>query len=124
MPREQPNVERAVERLSEDEALRGSLEDDGYGPLLEAAASLALARADRFASTEALYLALRALLAAAVRAAERRDVAELAAAAVPLLGCEGQNSLARNLPRLGSDANRNGQVIAAALARAAGIPTR
>jgi len=84
-PATPPDARRAVERLSEDEALRGDLTDEGYGPLLGVAAGLAVARAGRFASTDDLYLALRRLLKGAVDAAERSDLSSLAAAAAPAL---------------------------------------
>jgi len=88
---------RLFEAVAEDERLRGDLTDEGYAPLLEwcarRAAQLASANpAPRpspargegpgggwpAADFESLAAALRATLAAIVRAAERGDAADLA----------------------------------------------
>src|SRR5262249_4045447 len=114
------NPERAVERLAEDERLRGSLEDDGYAPLLDVASSLALARAADFATTDALYLALHRLIAAAVTSAERSDAAAFLDAARSVLRPDDVARL-RAL-HLGRDATRNARDLAAALAAATGVP--
>jgi len=71
------SAERAVERLSDDETLRGSLTDEGFGPLLEVISYVAIQKADAFESTDALYGALRAIVQASVTAAETGDAATL-----------------------------------------------
>lgn len=115
------SAERAFERLSDDETLRGSLEDDAYGLLLNYVASLALATADRFSSTDALHRALRSLLVAAVRAAERGDPSGLAPAIRPFVSDEHGRGLAAGAGKLGSDPVANARAIVRALADATGV---
>jgi hypothetical protein len=114
------SAERAVERLSEDERLRGSLEDDGFASLLTFASYLALDRAQQFATTDALYLALRRLVAAAVEAAERGSAGGIVEGARDVLKADELKKVA--VPRLSHDRNRNARAIALALSKATGIP--
>lgn len=116
------NAERAVERLLDDEALRGDLEDEGYGPLLSVVTTLADARAVRFPTTDALYAASRQLLAGAVSTASDGQTDSLAAAVHPLLTSEEEAAFRKLLPRLGGDANQNARAIARALAAATNTP--
>lgn len=63
----------AVERLSEDEALRGDLGDDGFGPLLDWGVAAVFAYAVRATSAGAMEQytdRLRGVIRAAVAAAE------------------------------------------------------
>ena len=121
-PATPPDARRAVERLSEDEALRGDLTDEGYGPLLGVVAGLAIARAGRFASTDDLYLALRRLLKGAVDAAERSDFSTLAAAATPALIAPDERAvLLGALPRRRGSADEVAAGIAHAIAMATGL---
>lgn len=116
------DIERAVERLAEDEALRGDLADAGYGVLLAWVAGLAMSRGPRFATTDALYLALRRLLAGAVAAARQRDLAPLLDAAVPPLFSVAELAALRAQPlRLASDPDANATAIAGRLAAITGI---
>lgn len=78
---------RAVERLSDDERLRGDLTDDCYGPLLAWVSDLLLGAArrsgdapDAEAVMEAATASARALVAAVSPAAAGGDVAPVAAA--------------------------------------------
>lgn len=113
--------ERAVERLVEDEALRGALTDAGYAPLLDVVTRLVVARAARFDSTDALHRAARDLLAGAVAAAENADAAPLLAAARPpfIWGGERQE-LAGALRALAAPGDEAAEAIARALAEATG----
>ena len=114
-------AERAVGRLSEDERLRGSLEDDGFGPLLNLAAALAIARANSAASVDDLSLALRKLLIGAVFSAEKGDSASLVGATHPLLTEDESRALKRALPALGRDPDQNAQQIARAISAVTGV---
>lgn len=116
------NAERAVERILDDEALRGDLEDAGYGPLLSVVTKLADARAASFPTTDALYAASRQLLATAVAAASDGNANPLASAVHPLLTSEEEAAFRAQLPRLGADPNQNAPAIARALAAATGTP--
>ncbi len=117
-----PDPERAIERLSDDEALRGELTDEGYGALLSVVANLAVARAERYPSTDELYLALRGLLAGAVTAAERAEPAAiLSSLAPPLLSPDEQAQLARVLRVEQGGADAAAVAIARALAAATGV---
>ena len=116
------NAERAVERLLDDEALRGDLEDDGYGPLLGVVTTLVDARAARFPTTDALYAASHGLLRAAVAAASAGQADGLTSAAHPLLIGQEEAAFREQLPRLGGDSNQNARAIARALAAATGTP--
>ncbi len=118
---ESASAERAFERLSDDETLRGSLEDDAYGPLLDFIARLALVTANRFNSTDALYHALRSVLVAAVRAAERGDPSGLAPAIRPFVSDAHGRGLAAGAGKLGSDPVANARAIVRALADATGV---
>ena len=75
---EQPDPERAFERLADDEALRRNLDDATFGPLLDLSASLAVALVGRFATTDALSSCLRAFLAGAAEYARSGETADLA----------------------------------------------
>jgi hypothetical protein len=114
-------AERAVERLSEDETLRGSLEDDGYGPLLNVTAALAIARVGKVASVDELYLAVRRLLVEAVASAECGVSTSLIGAARPLLTEKEVLGLRRAIPPLGRDRNGNARRIARTLAEVTGV---
>ena len=113
------SAERAVERLSEDERLRGSLEDDGFGPLLTLASYLALDRAHEFATTDALYLALRRLVAATVKAAESGSAGGIVAGARGVLTEDELKNVAGS--RLSNNGNQNARIIAIALSNVTGI---
>ncbi len=115
------SAERAFERLSDDETLRGSLEDDAYAPLLDFIARLALAKANRFSSTDALYDALRSLLVAAVRAAEWGDAGSIANAIRPFVADEHGREFRAAVGKLGSDQTENARAIVRALADATGV---
>jgi hypothetical protein len=121
-PPARPNVQRVVERLSEDEALRGDLTDAGYGALFGAVVSLAEARGAQCASTDELYVATRALLAGAVAAAEGSDpVSVLGAATAPLITPEEQATLSAALAELSGPADEAAARIAQALKEAAHV---
>lgn len=116
------DVERVVERLAEDEALRGDLTDEGYGPLLAVVADLVVARGERFAVTDDLYVAARRLLVGAVEAASAADVAPLLECAeTPLLSQEERSILASTPVRAGVPADRAAALIAGRLAEATGL---
>lgn len=100
-----------IERLSEDEALRGDLTDAGFAPLLDwltrlvtAAAERATTDPDSAATMERVGDAARQLGRAVVRAAERGDAGAVAAAlAPPLLAPDEAERAASALPRLAGD---------------------
>src|SRR5947209_8360225 len=72
----------AVERLSEDEALRGDLSDVGFGPLLEWAIAAARAYAPKAGDADAMdkYTGrLRGVVQAAVNAAQAGKLEDPAA---------------------------------------------
>lgn len=119
-------AQRAVERLSDDESLRGDLTDDGFGPLFDWAVNRAIALAGPIAaappdgrddSLAALTDALRQAVRAAVAAADAGDTAPL----IDVLGAPAlrfdlgalQSALAGVTP--GDDHDANAQAIAAAL---------
>lgn len=117
------DAERAVERLCDDEALRGDLEDEGYGALLQVMAQLAIQRASHFESTDALYRALRAVLVGAVEAAEHGDRDAVLGPAPALLSNAEMIELCGLLPESpGVSAEENAKAIAAALAMATSVP--
>ena len=115
------NAELAVERLSDDETLRNGLEDDAFGPLLEFASYLAIARSNSFPTTDALYVALRSLVKAAVRAANRQGTDDLIAAIAPFAAPTGSEGVARKLARLNSDATENARLIVDTLEAITGV---
>jgi hypothetical protein len=110
------DAERVVERLSEDESLRGELLDDGYGPLLGIVSDLAVQSAPVFKSTNALYRASRQLLIACVEAAETRDGRPVVRSAREFLPADRIRALARMLSSLSPDSDENSRMIAASLA--------
>ena len=119
--RSRASAEIAFERLSDDETVRGSLEDDAFGPLLDFIGRLALAASGRFGSTDALYSALRGLLAAAVRSVERGEVTDLDHAVEPFIVDRHAPPLSAALGRLGSDPADNARAIVQALGQVTGI---
>ncbi|MCL5960857.1 MAG: hypothetical protein M1358_16410 [Chloroflexi bacterium] len=117
-----PDVERAVERLSDDETLRGDLTDYGFGPLFAVVSELAVARAERFGSTDELYLALRRLLVASVEAAEtRKPAALLEGVAAPLFEVDERAAVEADPGRLEGTADEVAIDIARAVAEATGV---
>ena len=78
------DVERAIERLYEDESLAGSglVTDRGLGPLLAAVVRLGSARSGWCESTGALASALRRLARGSVAACEQHDLGALSEVAV------------------------------------------
>lgn len=115
------DAERAVERLAEDESLRGPLEDQGFGPLLEVASYAALRHAGRFTTTDALSRALRTLVTSAVTAAERGDSSGLQGALQPFLSTSRSALRLGSAHPLGNDVNQNARTLARALAEATGV---
>lgn len=113
--RRPPDIDLVLERLAEDEAPRGGLEDDAYGPLLAAVSALAAARSARFASTDELSAAARALLRATARAAASGRASGLADALAPF-GVGPPIGLAPDA------AAANARAIATALGATAGSP--
>lgn len=119
---EAADAERAVERICDDETLRGDLEDVAYGGLLQRIVELAVQRAPQFASTDALYLALRQLLTGAVEAAERADREAVLAAATALLAASEVAEVCAALPPLLTGrADENALTIAGVLATVTGL---
>lgn len=115
----------AAEPLLEDEALRGDLTDEGYGPLLDWATNALTAAAERVATApdaerrmEDAGAAVKATLQAAVQAAQGHTRADSQALLRdPLVA---RSSLARARVaavayRLGGDADRNAIRLAKAL---------
>jgi hypothetical protein len=115
-------AERVYERLAEDERLRGSLTDAGYGPLLDWAAGCALAQAPRVAGrgqTGMDWLAqrLREALATLVQAAEGRQ--EVSRTPVSIVaGSAAHDRVAKALAQPG-DPDSRAAAAAAALAEPA-----
>ena len=120
----------AIERLAEDEALRGDLTDDGYMPL-QAWAFDQLTRLthevaqvpDPAAAMDAASTAVRETLAAAVAAAESGHLADLTKWVQPPVIADHAVPAVREAIQqlaLGVDADANASAIAAALA--VGIP--
>jgi hypothetical protein len=115
----------AIERLAEDEALRGDLTDDGYLPLqnwafarLQRIAHEAVHHPDPQAAMDGYTSQIRAFVQAAVRAAESGDLGDLAALVKPRV------ALQKDVPALvdalrkvafTGDADANAQAIASAL---------
>jgi hypothetical protein len=116
----------AIERLAEDESLRGDLTDDGYLPLqnwavarLQRIAHEAAHHPDPQAAMDGYTSQIRAFVQAAVQAAENKDLGDLADQVKPRV------VLAKDVPTVtaalrhltfSDDADANAQVIAAALA--------
>jgi hypothetical protein len=110
-------AERVYERLADDERLRGSLTDAGYGPLLEWAAGCALAQAPRIAGRgqaglEWLAQRLREALATLVQAAEGAQEVSLTPVAA-VAGSAAHDRVARALAEPGDP---DGRAAAAAAA--------
>ena len=117
---ESPDPERAFERLAEDEALRGDLDDASFGPLLALSASLAVARAGRFATTGGLYGALRAFLDGAAEYARSGETIELAQGLGALLTDDEANLIWFSLASAGSPEARAAD-LARSVTRAVGL---
>lgn len=116
------NLARAViERLSEDERLRGTLTDDGFGPLLAwavAAVQQAATTVRKSEDMDPFEDRVRAALEAAVAAAEEATVADPAALAGWQPGPTDRVTPALRDLKLGSDADANAQQLAAILTAA------
>jgi hypothetical protein len=117
-------AQRVAERLSEDEALRGSLTDAGFGPLLDWATNIVTAAAHRTsasgaANADTLSDAARNLLRALVQAAESGDASSVHDAfSQPLFTAEESSTLRgalADLPAQG-DADARAKGLAQALA--------
>ncbi len=115
----------AIERLAEDEALRGDLSDDGWMPLqswgfarLQALATDAARAPQPDTTMDGLTETVRAALRDAVAAAQNGDATDLAAAIRPRLVPREQVATTQAALRaltLGPDADANARAIAAAL---------
>ncbi len=117
-----PDVELAVERLSEDETLRGDLTDRGFAPLFAVATQLAVVRAPRFGSTDELYLAVRGLLKASVEAAQMNDPAALSPALISPLVDAGERAIMQaDLASLPEAADEAAIAIATTLSKATNL---
>ena len=115
----------AIERLAEDEALRGDLTDDGFLPLqnwafarLQRIAHEAAHNPDPQAAMDGYTAQIRAFVQAAVQAAEKKSLGDLADQIKPRV------VLAKDVPTVVAalrkiaftdDADANAQAIAAAL---------
>lgn len=115
----------AIERLAEDEALRGDLTDDGFLPLqnwafarLQRIAHEAVHHPDPQAAMDGYTAQIRAFVQAAVQAAENKNLGDLADQVKPRV------VLAKDVPTVTAalrkiaftdDADRNAQAIAASL---------
>ena len=117
-------AQRAVERLSEDEALRRDLTDSGFGPVLDwatAQATRLAAEAPDAETFEARFEALRALGRAIGEAASTRSTAGLSEQLGAALG-EKDAAAARGALSgiaLGEDTDANARAIVDALG---GVP--
>jgi len=116
----------AIERLAEDEALRGTLTDDGYLPLqnwafarLQRIAREATHHPDPRAAMDGYTSQMRAFVQAAVRAAENGDLGDLPSLVKPRV------VLQKDMPTVvdalhkitfAKDADANAQAIASVLA--------
>ncbi len=118
-------MESAVERLSDDETLRGNLTDAGFAPLFAMVSNLAITRGKRFGSTDELYTALRRLLVSSAEAAQNGDPAALLASAVPPLVDESERAvLKQDIQGLQGTADEIAVGLARALARATHLDFR
>ncbi|HET8627109.1 MAG TPA: hypothetical protein VFL91_06805 [Thermomicrobiales bacterium] len=118
-------AERAAGPLLEDEALRGDLTDEGFGPLLDWATNALTAAAERVAAEpdaerrmDDAGAAVKATLQAAVQAAQGHARADtLALLRDPLVARSplGRARVAAVAYRLGGDADRNATRLAQAL---------
>jgi hypothetical protein len=122
----------AIERLAEDESLRGDLTDDGYLPLqnwaiarLQQIAHEAAHHPDPQAAMDGYTAQIRAFVQAAVQAAENKSLGDLADQVKPRV------VLAKDIPTITAalrhvtftdDADANAQAIAAALATEGSAP--
>jgi hypothetical protein len=114
-------VRGAMERLSEDEALRGDLSDQGFGPLLDwgmAAVQACAAKVTEAGAGEKYADRIRDVIREAVQAAEAGKVEE--PGALLLEGAAPKEETARALKglRLGEDPDANAVQIAAVLQEA------
>jgi hypothetical protein len=116
----------AIERMAEDESLRGDLTDDGYLPLqnwafarLQKIAHEAAHHPDPQAAMDGYTSQIRAFVQAAVQVAENKDLGDLADQVKPRV------VLAKDVPTVTAalqhvaftdNADTNAQAIAAALA--------
>lgn len=121
-------AERAVERLSDDETLRGRLSDAGFAPLFDwavAAAQRAAVAAstspEPAATLDGVVAQLRAVLRAAAQGAAEGRVRPLLRWLGPPLFSAGEAERARACLRAlrpGDDVDANARAIAAALRQA------
>ena len=114
-------LERAAERLVEDEAIRGPFTDAGFQPLLDWAMQALVTVAECSSDPEGCGAQLKAVLQAAGVAARDRDVTKLVPALRPPLVA--RRSVLRILSampevRLSDDVDENGRRIAALLQEA------
>lgn len=115
----------AIERLAEDESLRGDLTDDGWMPLqawgfarLQALAADAARAPQPDAMMDGLTETVRAALREAVAAAQNGDVTDLVAVIRPRLVPRAQveaTAAALRALALGPDADANARAIAQTL---------
>ena len=121
-PERRPPVDARLvaERVLEDEALRGSLTDAAYAPLLEVTLAICLRRAWRFASTDDLADAVRAFLRSAVHAAEADEPPSLDTPPGRRLFSADEARRVRDL-RLGGGADARARQIADGVALACGL---
>lgn len=116
----------AIERLAEDEALRGDLTDDGFLPLqnwafarLQRIAHEAAHHPDPQAAMDGYTSQIRAFVQAAVQAAENKELGDLVDQVKPhVVLAKDVPAVAETLRHLtfADDADANAQAIAAALA--------
>lgn len=116
----------AIERLAEDEALRGTLTDDGYLPLqnwalarLQHIAREATHHPDPRAAMDGYTSQMRAFVRAAVRAAEDGDLGDLPSLVKPrVVRQKDVPAITDALRKVAftEDADANAQAIAGALA--------
>ncbi|MPZ13821.1 MAG: hypothetical protein GEU73_05255 [Chloroflexi bacterium] len=110
---------RLYESVADDERLRGTLTDAGYGPLLEWCAGRATVLAAKLAVSdlEVAASALRASMELLVRAAETGNRAGLAAIGLQVVPAERAMEATAALARAPDEADARAQVIAAALTK-------
>lgn len=126
----EPIARSVVERLNEDEMLRGDLTDRGFAPVLNFVTSLVPAAASRAASgstredvEEAVSHGARGLARAIVAAAETGDVAALGEQlGTPMLPADGAERARRSLASgLSSAAGPDERAVAIVAALAASL---
>ena len=111
----------AVERLSEDEALRGGLSDQGFGPLLDWAVAAVQACAPSVTDAQAgeRYAdRIRDVIREAVQSAEAGKVEDPGALLLEDAAPKGETTRALKELRLGEDPDANAVQIAAVLQEA------